>query len=144
MIRLMLSLLLILSAPLYAGQHSGCASAAESTVTVTAPHHDAHAGHHHTAPVEPDAHRASHQHHGAAASGLAPESEQADAHHVEHHDCDNCDAYCQAACATVATTSAPLSLMASSRHDTLLLGTHANLLASHTIPLLRPPSLFFA
>jgi hypothetical protein len=115
-VRLLLALLLIVSAPLSAGQHSGCASPVVAASATD--EHDHHAGH---------------RHHGAAAEQTAQAADT-------HADCSSCDAACQAACATVATAAPLFILSLSPGHGEPDLLTSATLLRSHPLPLLRPPS----
>ena len=116
--RLLLALLMILSAPLAAAQHLGCAQpAAVEAISDSHAHHAmASAGHH------------DHQPAVAAASEL-PE------------DCDNCDLSCQAACASVAMPASLTDVLSAANHAAPDLSFAANLLLSHPLPLLRPPTL---
>ncbi|MFN3712474.1 MAG: hypothetical protein ACK4SX_02325 [Alcanivoracaceae bacterium] len=115
-VRLLLALLLIVSAPLSAGQHSGCVSPVAAASATEA--HDHHAGHHH---------------HGAAAEQAAQAIDTG-------ADCSSCDAACQAACATVATAAPLFMLSLAPGHDEPSLLAGAVPLTSHPLPLLRPPS----
>jgi hypothetical protein len=116
-VRWLLTLLLILSAPLSAGQHAGCASPGEP-VTAQAEsttRHDHHASHHHGTP-------------------------DSDAGQVAEADCSTCDATCQAACANVAATPSLLLLTLSGSGSEPGLSVRAIPLMSHPLPLLRPPA----
>lgn len=116
-VRWLLTLLLILSAPLSAGQHAGCASPAEPATAgaESAPRHDHHAGHHHGAP-------------------------DSNAGQVAEADCSSCDATCQAACANIAATPSLLLLVLSGGDGEPDLSVRAIPLMSHPLPLLRPPA----
>jgi hypothetical protein len=116
-VRWLLTLLLILSAPLSAGQHAGCASPAEQVTAEaeSAHRHDHHASHHHGTP-------------------------DSDAGQVAEADCSTCDATCQAACANVAATPSLLLLTLSGSGSEPGLSVRAIPLMSHPLPLLRPPA----
>lgn len=116
--RLLLALLMILSAPLAAAQHLGCAQpAAVEAIS------DSHA-HHAMASADHHDHR----------SALAAASEPAE-------DCDNCDLSCQAACASVAMPASLTDVLSAANNAAPDLPFAANLLLSHPLPLLRPPTL---
>jgi len=117
--RLLLALLMILSAPLAAAQHLGCAQPAEAAASTD--------GHAHHAMASTD----HHDHQTAAATANEPAGE----------DCDNCDITCQAACASVAMPASLTDLRADANHTTPDLPQVADLLLSHPLPLLRPPTL---
>ncbi len=117
--RLFLALLMILSAPLAAAQHPGCAEPAGA-----AANSDSHA-HHAMASVD------QHDHQAAVAAANEPAGE----------DCDNCDLACQAACASVAMPASLTDLRADASHTPPDLPRVADLLLSHPFPLLRPPTL---
>lgn len=117
--RLLLVLLMILSAPLAAAQHLGCAQPAEAAAST-----DDHA-HHAMAPAD------LHDHQTAVTAANEPDGE----------DCDNCDLACQAACASVAMPASLTDLRADANHTTPDLPQVADLLLSHPLPLLRPPTL---
>ena len=120
-LRMLLALLMILSAPLAAVQHLGCA---QSAAAVTA---DSHA--HHAMPGA-----GPHDHHAviAAAHMAADNTAQ---------DCDSCDASCLAACAAAAMPASPSDLPVISSHAAPDLPCVRALLLSHPLPLLRPPTL---
>ena len=84
--RLLLALLMILSAPLAAAQHLGCVQPAD-----------------------------------------------------EH--CDSCDLACLSACASVGMPASLTDVVVAANHTTPDLPLTANLLLSHPLPLLRPPTL---
>jgi uncharacterized protein involved in copper resistance len=117
--RLLLALLMILSAPLAAAQHLGCAQPAEAAASTD--------GHAHHAMASTDHH--DHQTVKAATSEPAGE------------DCDNCDLACQAACASVAMPASLTDVLTAANHTTPDLLQVADLLLSHPLPLLRPPTL---
>ncbi|MCK5875510.1 MAG: hypothetical protein KAG82_12515 [Alcanivoracaceae bacterium] len=117
--RLLLALLMILSAPLAAAQHLGCAQPAEAAVTAD--------GHAHHAMASTD----HHDHQAAVAAASEPAGE----------DCDNCDLACQAACASVAMPASLTDVLTAAHHPTPDLPQVAGLLLSHPLPLLRPPTL---
>jgi hypothetical protein len=56
-------------------------------------------------------------------------------------DCDNCDLACQAACASVAMPASLTDVLTAANHTTPDLLQVADLLLSHPLPLLRPPTL---
>jgi hypothetical protein len=116
-VRWLLTLLLILSAPLSAGQHMGCVSPAEpvSAHGESLSGHDHHAGHHH----------------GPAASA---------ADQVTDADCSTCDAACQAACANIAATPSVLLVALLGSRSEPAQWVNATPLMSHPLPLLRPPA----
>lgn len=116
--RLLLALLMILSAPLAAAQHLGCAqpAAAEATSDSHAHHTMASADHH--------------DHRPAVAAASEPAG-----------DCDNCDITCQAACASVAMPASLTDVLSAANHAAPDLPFAADLLLSHPLPLLRPPTL---
>ena len=116
--RLLLALLMILSAPLAAAQHLGCAqpAVAEAASDSHAHHAMASADHHDHSTVE------------------AAVSEPAE-------DCDSCDLACQAACASVAMPASLTDALDAADHSTPDLAFAADLLLSHPLPLLRPPTL---
>lgn len=116
--RLLLALLMILSTPLAAAQHLGCAQPAAAAVSS-----DSHAHH---AMASADHH--DHQADMTAASEPAGEG------------CDNCDLACLAACASVAMPASVAEMHAAANHTTPDLPLAANLLLSHPLPLLRPPT----
>jgi len=116
--RLLLALLMILSAPLAAAQHRGCAQPAAVEATS-----DSHA-HHAMASVD------QHDHQAAVAAANEPAGE----------DCDNCDLACQAACASVAMPASLADALAAAKHTAPDLPQVADLLLSHPLPLLRPPT----
>ena len=115
--RLLLALLMILSAPLAAAQHLGCTQpAAVEAIS------DSH-GHHAMASAD------HHDHQPAAAASEPAEN------------CDNCDLACLAACASVAMPASLADIPGTENHTTPDLSFAANLLLSHPLPLLRPPTL---
>ena len=116
--RLLLALLMILSAPLAAAQHLGCAQPAEAAAST-----DGHA-HHAMAPADHQDHQT------AVAAGNEPAGD----------DCDSCDLACQAACASVAMPASLTDVLAAANRTAPDLPQAANLLLSHPLPLLRPPT----
>lgn len=117
--RLLLALLMILSAPLAAAQHLGCAQPAEAAAST-----DGHA-HHAMAPADHHEHQ----------KGMAAASKPADEH------CDSCDLACLSACASVGMPASLTDVVVAANHTTPDLPLTANLLLSHPLPLLRPPTL---
>jgi hypothetical protein len=117
--RLLLVLLMILSAPLAAAQHLGCAQPAEAAASTD--------GHAHHAMASADHH--DHQANVTAASESAGE------------DCNNCDLACLAACASVAMPASLTDVRSTANHISPDLPQVADLLLSHPLPLLRPPTL---
>lgn len=117
--RLLLALLMILSVPLAAAQHLGCEQPAAAEAT-----NDSHA--HHTM-ASADQHE--HQ------TGMAAASEPAE------DGCENCDLACLSACASVGMPASLTDVVVAANHTTPDLPLTANLLLSHPLPLLRPPTL---
>ncbi|MDF1628841.1 MAG: hypothetical protein P1U78_03500 [Alcanivoracaceae bacterium] len=126
--RLLLALLMILSAPLAAAQHLGCEQMAAAPVT--APDTSATSDSHAHQPM------ASAEHHDHRAAMTAAISATADA----DHDCDNCDRACLASCAAVAMPASITDIRSAVSHITPELPYAADLLLSHLTPLLRPPT----
>ncbi|MCC1498134.1 hypothetical protein [Alcanivorax sp. 1008] len=126
--RLLLALLMILSAPLAAAQHLGCGQMAAVPVaaTATAATSDSHVH-------QP---MASAEHHDHRAAMTAAISATADA----EQDCENCDLACLAACAAVAMPASITDIRSAVSHITPELPYAADLLLSHPTPLLRPPT----
>ena len=116
--RLLLALLMILSVPLAAAQHLGCAQPAAAAAST-----DGHARH---AMASAD----HHDHQTAMAAASEPAGE----------DCDSCDLACQAACASVAMPASLADALAAAKHTAPDLPQVADLLLSHPLPLLRPPT----
>ena len=118
-LRLLLALLMILSAPLAAAQHLGCAQ-----------------------PAAPQAAGDSHDHHAMASAEHHDHSiAEAAASETTAEDCDSCDLACQAACASVAMPASVTDALGAADHSTPDLAFAADLLLSHPLPLLRPPTL---
>jgi len=134
-VRLLLALLMILSAPLAAVQHVGCGESGPDTASSAATDMDGHDHHRHDHHRH-DHHRMSvsgHDHHAHANAADALASETA-----PH--CDSCDLACLSACASVAMPASLSQLPVISNQAAPDLPDASELLLSHPLPLLRPPT----
>ena len=118
--RLLLALLIILSAPLATAQHLGCAQPA--AVTSLPADHD----HHSMASAD------HHEHQADMASASEPAGE----------DCDSCDLACLAACAAAAMPASSTDVRSDVDQAVPYLLCTSDPLLSHPLPLLRPPTHF--
>ena len=124
-VRLLLALLMILSAPLAAVQHVGCAAPGPDTASSAATDMGGHD--HHRMPASGHDHHT----HANAADALAAET-------APH--CDSCDLACLSACASVAMPASLSELPVINNQAAPALPDTSELLLSHPLPLLRPPT----